>query len=258
MDQNKFKTIAKIGLIGVAGFIVAPAIYLVIKGLVGLAIAAAVGGGIIAFAPSVSQFMTNMKYKALEAVISYEPVLTLKSRAEERWKDLEEQRTLLEKQSADLMQFKTKAENFIRAYPDEAEQWKQRVKDWESIFAFRVEKWKEARASTEQFMRTVDKAEAIYEMAVADAKLGKSFGKSKDFMSMFKEKTAFEAIDKANSQAMASLKMALLDESYVSEQIKQQDTPVHAVTYAPTGEVNLGKLLDIQDIAPENVRIKTT
>ena len=256
MNQENFKKYATIGLIGLAGLIVAPVIFLVVKGLVGLAIAGLVAATTMAAAPAVSQWLTNMKFKALETVISYEPVLTLKTRAEERWKELDVQRTLLEEQAATLEQFTKKANGFIKQFPEEASDWTQRVKDYEQIFSYRVDLFKKAKAETEKFMVTIDKAEGIYEMAVLDAKMSKSFGKARDFMSIFKEKTAFDAIDKANSKAIASLRMALVDENFVSEQIKLQAEPVRTVNYNPSGSVNIGNILDITTIAPENVRIK--
>lgn len=256
MDQEKFKKWATIGLIGVTGLLVAPIIFLTIKGIVGLAIAGVLAAGVMAAAPAVSQWMTNMKFKALETVISYEPVLTLKASAEQRWKELATQRDLLEEMSGTLQQFKHKATSFIQSYPEEAASWNQRVQSYEQIFAYRVDLFKKAKKETEKFMITIDKAEGIYEMAVLDSKMSKSFGKKSDFMTMFKEKTAFEAIDKANSAAMASLQMAMIDEEYVSEQIKLQAEPARAINYSPSGVVNLGNILDIQEIAPENIRIK--
>lgn len=256
MNQEKFKKYATIGLVGLAGLIVAPIIFLVVKGIVGLAIAGVLAMGIMAAAPAVSQWLSNMKFKALEGVISYEPVLTLKTRAEERWAELDTQRALLEDQAATLEEFTRKAKGFIKQFPEEAPDWMQRIKDYEQIFAYRIDMFKKAKIETEKFMVTIDKAEGIYQMAVLDAKMSKSFGKTRDFMSIFKEKTAFDAIDKANSKAIASLRMALVDENFVSEQIKLQNEPVHAVTYNPTGTVNVGNILDITTIAPENIRIK--
>jgi len=42
------------------------------------------------------------------------------------------------------------------------------------------------------------------------------------------------------------------------KQIEQQQTPAEqrVINYTPAGTVNLGNILDIQEIAPENIRIK--
>lgn len=256
MDQQKFKKYAAIGVTLAVCAIVAPFVALAIGGIVGIATAFALGSVLLAVQPAFTQWVTNMKFKALETVISYEPVLTLKTRAEERWKELDTQRSLLKQQAAALEEFTKKAKNFIKQFPEEAEDWMKRVNDYEKIFTYQVDCFKVAKLETEKFMVAIEKAEGIYEMAVLDAKMSKSFGKSRDFMSIFKEKTAFDSIDKANSEAMASLRMALIDENFVSEQIKLQETPQRAVNYTPAGTVNLGNILDIQEIAPENIRIK--
>lgn len=249
ITQENFKKYTKLGLIGLTALVVAPVIFMVIQGIVGLAIAGVVGGLVIALAPAASQFFTTLKFKALGAVIDHAPVEALHQRAKERWEELENQQNMLKNQAASLESFRSKAMKFIKEYPDEAETWKERLKGYENLFAMRVEMWKTARDSTQLFMKQVDKAEAIYEMAVEDQKIGKSFGKSKDFMSVFKEKTAFEAIDKANNQAMADLKMALLDDDFVTKKVEESASPMRQVSYT-NNTVNLGNLLEIRELQP--------
>jgi len=249
ITQENFKKWSKIGLIGLAALVVAPVVFMIIKGIVGAAIALAVGGLVIALAPAVSQSLTTLKFKALGVVIDHSPVEALHQRAKERWEELENQQEMLKQQAASLESFRSKALRFIKQYPDEALTWQERLKGYENLFAMRVEMWKKARDSTQIFMQQVDKAEAIYEMAVEDQKIGKSFGKSKDFMSVFKEKTAFEAIDKANNQAMADLKMALLDDDFVTKKVEESVEPMRQVSYT-NNTVNLGSLLEIRELQP--------
>lgn len=256
MNQEKFKKYAAIGITLVVCAVVAPFVALAIGGIVGIATAFVLGSVLLAAQPAFSQWATNMKFRALETVISYEPVLTLKTRAEERWKELDEQKTLLQTSLASLEDFRGKALILIKKFPEEAENMKQRLKDNETRAAFRVNQFKDAKKATEQFMMVIDKAEIIYQVAVAENAFDKSMGKKNDFMARFTEQTAFDAIDKANNQAMASLRMSLIDEDFVTEQIKLQETPVRAVNYTPAGNVNLGNILDITEITPENIRIK--
>jgi ABC-type multidrug transport system fused ATPase/permease subunit len=246
MTQEKYKKLLQWGTVGLVALIVSPIIFSVVKGLIGLAIAALVGGVIFALMPAVTEKLAQLKFQAMKGVISRAPIESLYQRAKERWAALQEQQSILHEQAASLEEFKKKAEKFAKQYPDEAETWLTQLVGYEKLFAYRVDQYKAAKRSMEEFNKVVEKAEAIYEMAMADAKLGKSFNKDKDFMAVFREKTAFDAVDKASSQALANLRMALVDDEFVSKQIEGQQT--HAITYDAAGHVVLGNILQTQAI----------
>jgi hypothetical protein len=246
ISQEKFKKLTQVGIVGLVALVVSPIIFMVIKGLVGLAIAGVVGAVLLALMPAFTEKMAQLKFQALKGVISRAPVESLHQRAKERWDELTQQRNTLHEQAASLAEFKKKAEKFNKDYPEEAPQVNEQLAGYEKLFTYRVELFKGAKLETEKFMKVVEKAEAIYEMAVADAKLGKSFNKGKDFMAIYREKTAFDAIDKANSQALANLRMALIDDEFAAKQGETQ--PVHAVTYDKGNHVVLGDILNVQAI----------
>lgn len=253
ITQENFKKYTKLGLIGLTALVVAPVIFMVIQGIVGLAIAGVVGGLVIALAPAASQFFTTLKFKALKGVISHAPVEALQQRALERREDLNNQREILRKQTAALEEFRGKALQFMNQYPEEAASWQEKLTGYEQLFSMRMEMWKAAKASTEKFEIKVDKAEDIYQMAVAMQELDASFGKKYDFMADFKEQTAFDAIDKENSLAMADLKMALLDDDFVTKKVEQSLTPIRQVSYTQANTINLGNLLESVPVA-ERIR----
>jgi hypothetical protein len=247
IDQQRFKTIAKFGIAGIICLLVAPIVFLMIKGLVGLAVAGVICATLIALMPAFSEWLTQIKFKALKGVISRAPVESLIQRAKERWDELETQLGLLKEQAAAVSEFKIKVSRFVKENPLDAQDWLDRLADYEKRFAFRVESFKKAKRDTHDFMKTIDRAEAIYEMALMDQKLSKSFGKSRDFMAIFREKTAFDAIDKANAQSMADLKMSMIDEDYVSQQTLGEQ-PVAKITYDTQGNVVLGNILNMDSI----------
>jgi hypothetical protein len=245
MTQEKYKKLMQIGIVGAVCLLVAPIIFGVVKGMIGLAVAALVGGTILALMPAVTERLAQLKFQALKGVISRAPVDTLNKRGQERWDELNVQRQTLHEQAAALAEFKQKATKFNRDFPEEAPQINEQLQGYEQLFAYRVDMFKQAKLETEKFMKVVEKAEAIYEMAMADAKLGKSFNKGKDFMAIYREKTAFDAIDKANSMALANLKMALVDDDFASKAVEAAPTSQHAITYDATGRPMLGNILNV-------------
>lgn len=241
LTQEKYKRLLQWGVAGGVALVVAPIIFMVIKGIVGLAVAGVLGATILALMPAFTEKMSQLKFQALKGVISRAPIESLYQRAKERWEALREQHVILQEQAGALEEFKAKTQRFVKEYPEEAEQYQTQLKGYEKLFAYRVDQYKTAKKANEDFNKTVEKAEAIYEMAVADAKLGKSFNKDKDFMAVFREKTAFDAVDKASSQALANLRMALIDDDFANKQVENVET--HAIAYDSNGNVMLGNIL---------------
>lgn len=247
MDNSKavkYKKMLQIGTIGVVGLVVAPVIFLAIKGIVGLVAAGVIGGVVLALMPAMTEKLTQLKFQAMKIVISRAPIESLYARVQERHNLLQEQRKVLQEQAANLEGFKKKATKFMAQYPEEAPAYQEKLTGYEKLFAYRVNLFKEARQKNQEFVKVVEKAEAIYEMAVADAALGQSFNKEQDFMAFYREKTAFDAIERADNLAMSNLRMALVDDEFAIKAVENDAQPVHQVSYDTQGNVILGNILN--------------
>ena len=241
---TKYKKLIQIGIVCSVALVVAPIIFLVVKGIVGLIIAGVIGMTAMALLPALSEKLTQLKFQAVKLVISRAPVESLYARVHERHTLLQEQRQILQEQAANLEGFKKKATKFMAQYPEEAPAYQEKLTGYEKLFAYRVNLYQEATAKNKDFVKVVEKAEAIYEMAVADAALGHSFNKEQDFMAFYREKTAFDAIEKADNLAMSNLRMALVDDDFVNKAVANTTTPVHQVAYDAQGSVILGNILN--------------
>lgn len=239
MTKDNFQRLIKYGGLAAVTIVIAPFVFLLIQGIVGLIAAVVIAGVANALIPAFSSWLAQVKFGALRAIISRAPVDELLQRGKERAEALATQAELLKSQATQLQVFKMRTTKLGREYPEEAQQANETLAQYEALFAYRVDAFKQAKQDTETFMRTVDKAEAMYAMAVEDAKLGASFGKQKDYMAQFREKTAFEAIDKANAQSLATLRMALVDAEYG----KDIEAAPHAITYDAQHNVVLGNVL---------------
>ena len=245
MNKETFTRIIKYGGMGVIAMVIAPFVFLAIQGIVGAAIAIVIAGILHALMPAFSTWLGQLKYGAMKVVISRAPVEALIARASERAKALQEQAQLLKAQGEELATFKRKTLQFMRDYPEDAPQMQEKLDGYEKLFALRMDMFKQAKADAVEFGKKVDKAEAVYDMAMADAKLSKSFGKQKDFDAFFREKVAFEAIERASDASMASLSMALLDDDLVAK-VKPAET--HAIKYDANHNVVTGNILNVPNV----------
>ncbi|BAW19169.1 hypothetical protein [Ralstonia phage RP31] len=241
MDKQKYKRLLQLGIVGGVALAVAPAIFLIIKGIVGLAIAAVVGGAVLALQPAVTTWLTNMKFKAVTAVVQANPIETLYTRQQERTQELETARVKLEGQATSLEKFRKKVAKLVQDYPEEARTYQDQLSDFERLLAYRVDQFKDAKTSLEVFKRNVVKAKDLYEMSLAAVETGAAMNAGEDFMSKFKEEVAFDEVDNTNAKAIAQLRMALADDNYVRDQIKGQE--VRAINYTAEGGVILGNIL---------------
>lgn len=250
--QKKFKLMAQLAIGGAIAFAVAPAIFMVVKGIIGLAIAAVIGGVCFALTPAVSTWLTNMKFKALKSVIQTNPVETLQSQREVRAQELQNFRVALNTQTVELERFRVEVQHMQRDYPDEAPRYVQQLQDFEKLLAFRVDQYKKAKVALVKFEDSIRKAERIYRMSLASQKAGAAMNANEDFMSKFKEEVAFDAIEEENIKAIAALKMAMDDDKYVLEQINTSNVAQHAVAYDPQGRVMLGDILKPVEVKVTN------
>jgi len=77
--RKRIELAVKITAFSIIGFLVAPVILLVIKGLVGLIVAGIIGFAAIQFAPYLGMVIANWRLKALKAEARKNPVETLQN-----------------------------------------------------------------------------------------------------------------------------------------------------------------------------------
>lgn len=238
MDKAKFQHYAKLGLIGLAAIVIAPFVFLMVQGIVGVAVAIAIAGVLNALAPAASAALTALKFKSVKFVVDKAPVEALQARVQQMWKALEGDAEDVKQQKTSVEMLKQLCESTAREFPEEAENLKVRLAQREASLAVRVELFKQAKASVEAFARNVKKAERFYEIDCRDAEIG---GRDKPSqMQNFITDKAFEAIERKAAEARAAVSMQL-------EGIDANPSrPVHAIKYTPANTVDLGNILDVQ------------
>lgn len=210
--KNIEKAVKILGLL-VAGFIISPFIFIAIKGLIGLVLAAAVGCGIVFFMLVVAAMCANLRLKALKAEAARNPVETLQNDYVKRQTALAEFRQAIVAFSAEVKNFADKLVGFVKQYPDEAAKFKEQLSKMKQLLSLRQKKYSQAEESLVAYELEIQKAGAIWEMGCAATKMNEAAGMTEDdFFAKIQTETALNSIQTHLNEAFADLEISLLDE----------------------------------------------
>lgn len=256
-NEERFKKWTQVALMAGTALVIGPLCFFLALSLMGIsaaiiaaALALLIAGFVQASVPAASQWLTNWKFKALNAVVSRAPIETLYSEQEESYRDLQEANLKLTEQTTEVEVMRDKVDKFKRERADDpasVQRWMERLNEWEKVLAFNIELFKKAKVEYVNFGRIIEDAEMEWDMAATDRKLAKAFGKKDDFMRNLRTKTALESVQRESAAARARLKMSLVNNDYAVSQTKDQDA-VHAISYDRSGKIVLGDVLQVPKI----------
>jgi len=207
--------VAKYGAVLVAGFLVAPYIWVAIGGIIGLIVA--VGVILVAWMlrPVAFSFAANMRLKLIKAEAAKNPVETLQNDLKDKAQALANRKDAIETLNSQIRTFSDKVDEIKASYgPDDAgyQKLSRDLADLRRVYAHRCEKWKEAREQLKLYEEEIKRANMIWEAAQAAAAARETSGLTEDeFFAKLRTETAFEAIKKSYNDALASLDTALLE-----------------------------------------------
>ncbi len=211
--RQNIETLVKIGAALLVGFLVAPFIFVAIKGLIGLAVAALIGTACIFFTPWVAAMFANWRLKAIKHEASKNPIETLQNDYQSRVEALQAFRESIRSFAGEVTSFKGKAEEFKEKYPKEAARFDEQLQKMVSLLNLRKNKYEEAKSNIALYAGEIDKAKAIWEMSQAAAAMNKAAGMNADeFFAKIQVETALDSVQKSLSTAFSDLEISLLDE----------------------------------------------
>lgn len=212
--RKRIETIAKVLGLGLAGFIVAPVIFLTIKGIIGLIVTAAICLPFIYATPAIGSALANWRLKLLKAEAARNPVETLQNDYVKRQEALVSFAEAIKKFIAEKESFAEKLDGFKTQYPTEAPKFALQLGKMEQLLTLRKQKYKQAQRSLELYESEIQKAGAIWEMGQAAAQMSKAAGMSDaDFFAKIQVETALDSVQKNLNIAFADLEVSLLDEN---------------------------------------------
>lgn len=240
--QKRFKLGVIVALVAVYCLLIQPIIMAIIGGLLGSVVALVIGFVVAALAPAFMEKMAHLKYGALKAVISRDPINALYRRLEERKKSQEEMRLKLVEQKAALERTRRKSDEMAKLYPAKKEQYIERLVGFERLYAYQVDMYKKVKLAVEAFALKMQEVEADYEMAMLFNETNQIMGGQEDFEKQLREKFAFDAIDREVDTAFANMSVALVDIDSAPTEVIQ--SPQHLINYDSAGRVVVGNILE--------------
>lgn len=243
IKRKKFAGIVKIAIGALAIVILTPAILLLVKGIIGIAVAGLVGLAIINGAPVISMKLANWKIKAIVQEAKTNPIETMVNIQQDRANKLVEAKKSIGDLQAAVMNFADKVVGFKKQWPNEAAAFDMAVTNANKVLA----KWKNdytvAKDALEKYGLEIEKCRAINEMALEMAKLNKMAQMDSDqLMEKLKSDTAIDEVSKRMNSAMAQLETSLLEEVTFEVKPVAQQQPA-ALSNDPTQNADIMRVV---------------
>lgn len=230
--KAKIQKWATIGLVGLAGLIVSPIVFLAIKGLVGLALAAVLGLAIVTFTPWVSMKFANWRVKAIMHEAGENPIETMINLLAAKREAFEVFKENVTNAVTARDNFKAKCTEFAKKYPSRADEFNQQLSNMTELVARKKQALADAQQSLEIGQHKLEEMKAYWDMSKAAQEANMAAGMDTgDLYEKLKADTAVDAVFDSMNKAFAQLEVAAaLD-----------DTPVISYNKAETLKVAIDR-----------------
>jgi hypothetical protein len=209
-QHKKWETLFKWGLGFAGAVIVAPYVYYAIQGLVGLAIAAAIGLTVIQLAPWFSMKLANWRMKLIVSEATANPIETMRNLYLEKTQELATADENIVDFETEIHNFDDQVGEFKRQYPNEAQTYETLSAKMGEALADMKGQQTEARKALSDFQTKIKKAEAIYKMSLAAQKVTQlSKSAEAQVFAQIKEQVAFDSVRTQLNKSFASLNLSL-------------------------------------------------
>lgn len=208
LKKQKYDTIFKVGLIGVAALIISPIIFAVVQGIVGAAIAGLVGLIAVNAAPVVSMKLANWKIKGIVNEAKENPIETLTNLIIEskRAFDVAETATVNAVTARDT--FVRKADNFSRKYPARAAEFALKKEQLEEATEKKKAALQNMKNDIEKSETVLDEMKAYWDVSQSLQAANKAIGNIGDQYAQLKRDTSYDAVYESLSRSFAELEVA--------------------------------------------------
>jgi molybdopterin converting factor small subunit len=211
--RQKIATYAKWGLALIGAVIISPFIFLAVKGLVGLALAAVVGLAFINFAPMVAMKFANWKLQGIKTEAATNPIETLENVFVQKMQALDKFEGTITEFATKVKNLSDKVDTLRKQYPTEASKFEEHLSKMESVLNHRKRRYKEAKKALALFADEIKKAQVVWEVSQAAQLVTDAAGlDTGDVYERIKAETAVEAVQNSLNQAIAELETDLMNE----------------------------------------------
>lgn len=190
--------------------VLAPIAVWVTGSIIVLAACVAIVTVINALAPAFSQWVTNLKFKALGAVIDADPIQTAWTLYYKEGDELKATKTKLTQQAAALEELKLHLEaNKRNSGRDPRPDQVKRLADMERIIAFRIAKFNQATEAHAEEGIELKNAEADYKFDKKSIEVAEAMDMGDSWQDKFTKDRVESALLATRAQSMAALRMSM-------------------------------------------------
>lgn len=199
--------------VGLAGAVlIAPVIFLAVKGIVGLAIAAVTGLAVVNFAPLVGMKFANWKLKGMKHEARANPIETRQNQAVAARRKLVDAARSLTDFSAEVRNFDDEVKQLKKEQPDAAD-FDEQLTKMHRLLQMRQASHRKAVAEVEAFEEATRKAERKWKVAQSALRMQQLSGADQDdAMNKILAEESLDSVQTTMNRAMAELDMALTTE----------------------------------------------
>jgi hypothetical protein len=218
--RDRLKKWATVLGIGVVGLLVAPIIFLTIQGIIGLAIAAAVGFTLVTLAPWFALKVANWKYRLIDAekvahikgvtaAAEMNPIETLTALIIAKRQAYEVFKASVTQAVTARSNFKDKVAKFKEKYPARAAEFEAQLARMTDLVERKKKALAEAQTSLEDGDNKLEEMKAYYEMSKDAIEANRAAGMDTgDAFEKLKADTACDAVFESMNMAFAQLEVA--------------------------------------------------
>lgn len=211
--RKRIETIAWIAGAGVIGVIIAPFVFLAVKGIIGFIITGVITWTSIQFLPVFTMKIANWRLKALKYEASKNPIETLQNDYKARQEALSNFLQSIKDFATQVNIFGGKLVDFSKQYPEEAHLYRDQHAKMKQLLDLRFSKYEEVKAGLVAYALEIKKAEALWDMSKAAAEMNKAAGvDSEEFLQKISRETAIESVQKSLYGSLADLEISLREE----------------------------------------------
>lgn len=255
IDKAKFKKNATTILYASVCVVAAPAAVLIAGSVwvLGLAAGAILVGG--ALVPAASQLITNLKFRAFDAVLRGDPIAAAWGMHAEEGEELNKMHDLIEGQIAEVENLKLQLNKLTKQLGEEVDEERaEQIKEMETMVMYRLSQYNESVELHRQDGLQLRKDEARYNFDMSMKAGSKKIKMGNDWQTKFKRERIESHLLKARADSIASLRMAMAVKNF--QEFKKAQTQgaiaerqVDAVEYDSTGHI-VGKLNKVEILQP--------
>jgi septal ring factor EnvC (AmiA/AmiB activator) len=216
-SQTKYRVV-KWAIIALCIAIGAPLAILLVKGLVGLVLAAVIGLAAINFGPVIAMKFANQKVKMVVAEAKNNPIETL-------YNELAEKQEAAEKFKKSITDFRTEVKNFAdktvqfkKQYPEDAARFEAQLATMNKLLAFREGRYKQVQDELKRFADAIDRARALWDMSQSAQRMNKIAGlQTSDTFAQIKTDAALDSVMNSVNKAFSEMETSLMENAEVQQ-----------------------------------------